>query len=85
MPEKSKGKETMAIYLLKWTAFFSEPAICWGTLHAQSLLDKGCVSVSHGADVDTPVKESVWGWLRCSRKPSECVYNLPTKMLELSG
>lgn len=27
MPEKSKGKETMAVYLLKWTVFFSEPAM----------------------------------------------------------
>ena len=35
----------------------------WGSLDAKSLLNKGYVSVSYGADVDIPMKESLFRML----------------------
>ena len=52
----------MVVYLLKGTVYFSEPVVL-GSLHAKSLLNERYVSVSYGADVDRPVKESLFRML----------------------
>ena len=65
MPQESKVKNygSLSVEVDSVLPILPVSLKYWGSLHAKSLLNKGYVSISYGADVDIPVKESLFRML----------------------